>query len=617
MVMRGIMMASQKVRHTALQRFLRTSTCLMHAFTPEKPLSLVWRNFCLAMGLALALLLVLPPCLLAAQVTAVTDRDRLGAGESLQLELRVNGSPDDDPDLRVLERDWEILNRSQSSQMQLINGSLSRSLVLSLSLMPRRSGDLAIPAVCFGSDCSRPLTIRVSEQPASTGAADPLLLEAEAQPWQVPVGAQILFTVRVLHRVDLAQASLSEPRVEGGEADIRQLGKDRSFETRRGGYRYQGIERRYTVFPRQVGSLSIAALQLDAQIDAGSSRRDPFGRSLQQVRRKTEALPIQVTEPPADLGSRSWLPARRLTLQDDWQQHPPTLRVGEPATRTLTLTAEGLPAASLPDLQLPVPDGWKSYPDQPSRQDAENDQGIVGTLQQKLALVPTRPGAVELPAVDLDWYDVAAGSWSRIHLDALTLKVAPAAAGSLATSPSSQVPAAPVATAAPAVASPAAPGADAPPVASGPEKSSPGFWPWLSLVLGLGWLVSLLLLWRHRRCSPSLKDEPSAGGASRETEQVAFKAVLKAAGRNDSQATRQALLRWSRLRCPQAAGRELEELCHIGGASFTAALAELDKTLYGKAQVPWSGENLCAAIKQLPPAQKQAAEALAPLYPTE
>uniref|UniRef100_UPI003D819863 BatD family protein n=1 Tax=Trichloromonas sp. TaxID=3069249 RepID=UPI003D819863 len=88
--------------------------------------------------MALALLLLLPPALFAAQVTAVPDRDRLGAGESLQLELRVNGSPDDDPDLAVLERDWEILNRSQSSQMQLINGSLNRSLVLSLSLMPRR-----------------------------------------------------------------------------------------------------------------------------------------------------------------------------------------------------------------------------------------------------------------------------------------------------------------------------------------------------------------------------------------------------------------------------------------------------------------------------------------------
>jgi hypothetical protein len=42
------MMASQKVRPPALQRFFRTSTYYMYAFTPEKPLRLVGRSFCLA-----------------------------------------------------------------------------------------------------------------------------------------------------------------------------------------------------------------------------------------------------------------------------------------------------------------------------------------------------------------------------------------------------------------------------------------------------------------------------------------------------------------------------------------------------------------------------------------
>ncbi len=104
---------------------------------------------------------------------------------------------------------------------------------------------------------------------------------------------------------------------------------------------------------------------------------------------------------------------------------------------------------------------------------------------------------------------------------------------------------------------------------------------------------------------------------SRETEQAARKAVLEAAGRNDSQAARQALLRWSRLRCPEAAGRELEALARIGGAPLTDALAELDKVIYGSTQSSWSGEPLCTALKNLPREQKQAPEKLPPLYPTE
>lgn len=44
------LMASQKVRPTALRRFFRTLTYQMYAFTPEKPPGLVGRNYCLAIS---------------------------------------------------------------------------------------------------------------------------------------------------------------------------------------------------------------------------------------------------------------------------------------------------------------------------------------------------------------------------------------------------------------------------------------------------------------------------------------------------------------------------------------------------------------------------------------
>ncbi|NOY14558.1 MAG: protein BatD [Deltaproteobacteria bacterium] len=564
--------------------------------------------------MALALLLILPPSLLAAQVTAVADRDRLAAGDSLQLELRVTGSPDDDPDLDVLKRDWEILNRSQSSQIELINGSFSRSLVLSLSLMPRRSGELEIPAICFGADCSLPLPITVSEQTATTTAAAPLLLEAEAQPRQVPVGAQILLTVRLLHRVELRQASLSEPRTDGVEADIQRLGKDRRSTTRRNGYLYQVIERRYVIFPRQAGQLSIPALQLDAQVDTGSSRGNFFARQLRQLRRSSKALQIQVTPPPADLGSRNWLPARQLTLQDDWQQHPPTLRVGEPATRTLTLTATGLPAASLPELKLPVPAGWKSYPDQPSRQDTDSQQGIIGTLQQKIALVPTRPGSVVLPAIDLDWFDVTTAAWKHIHLKPLQLKVAPAATGTAVSPPPQPLMTPPATPPSPTAAPAPAPQNKPSTVAATAGSTRRNFWPWLSLVLGLGWLATLLLRQRRRSTATVAKD-PTTADEKQETEQTARKAVFAAAGRNDPQATRQALLRWSRLRATKITGDEYEELKRGAGAPLAAALSELDEVLYSKSPAAWNGEALCAALADLPEKPRKTRQSLPPLYP--
>jgi hypothetical protein len=57
------------------------------------------------------ILLLIPLSLMAAQVSAVADRDRIDAGESLQLELRVQGKAEGDPDLSPLEKNWDILNR--------------------------------------------------------------------------------------------------------------------------------------------------------------------------------------------------------------------------------------------------------------------------------------------------------------------------------------------------------------------------------------------------------------------------------------------------------------------------------------------------------------------------
>ena len=112
--------------------------------------------------LILLLLLVLSPALsLSAQLKAVPDRTWVGLDESFNLELRADGSLDGDPDLSVLEQDFELLGRSQSSQMQIINTDITRTTTWSLSLLARSAGRKTIPAICVENDCSKPVIIDV------------------------------------------------------------------------------------------------------------------------------------------------------------------------------------------------------------------------------------------------------------------------------------------------------------------------------------------------------------------------------------------------------------------------------------------------------------------------
>jgi hypothetical protein len=562
--------------------------------------------------LVLMLLLAIPLTLMAAQVSSVADRNQLAAGESLRLELRVLGSPDKDPDLSVLDSEWEILSRSQSSQMSFVNGDFSRSVVYSLTLMPRRNGELEIPSICFGVDCSDSLQIQVSNDAATAQeGATLLLLEAEAEPQQVPAGAQVLLTVRVLHRVDLAQASLGEPQPEGVATEVQKVGEDRSFNIHREGYLYQAIERRYALFPQAAGTLRIPGLQLDAQIGSGTAQFDPFGRSLKPVRRHSEPIDIRV-ELARD--EHDWLPAKSVSLQDNWQGKVMHMTVGEPATRTLTLSATGLPAARLPALPLTVPEDFKRYPDQPDRSDQPGEDGITGTLQQKLALVATRPGDYRLPAIDIDWWDTAQQHWQKAHIPEVELTVAPAPGSAATELP--QTPLQPSVTANTFTPPAATTRPEAPPAPTTPEGTiAEDLWLWLSLALAVGWLATLTFFWRKRRCADATATNDEQATLL-ESEKRARKALLQTARSNNPRATRQALLSWSQTLWPEHKGNGLEQLAVRCGEPLASELTSLNQALYSASSEAWQGSSLMAAVlewhhRQVPPTSQH----LPPLYP--
>ncbi len=560
------------------------------------------------MILILALLLI-PALGLSAQLEAVPDRSRVGLEESFTLELRASGSVDGSPDLSVLEEDFELLGRSQSSQVQIINGDMSRSTTWSLSLLARSAGSKLIPSLCIENDCSAPIAIEVL--PAGQGsdaasAGNELLLEVSAEPDKVRVQSQLLYKVRLLTRLSILQASLSEPEPSGTEAVVQKLGDDRNFETERNGLRYRVIERSYAIFPQQSGRLTVPPLRFGAQVaEGGRSSFDPFNRRTRQLRKQSEAISVEVL-PAAETGGRNWLPASDLQLEDDWQQRPPQLTVGEPATRTLTLRVNGLPAAQLPVLTVEIPDDVKSYPDQPNREDRIGESGVTGILQQKLALVPTLPGHLRLPEIRLDWWDLRAERWQQAILPAIDLEVLPAATQ-------------PEVAGAPPAAQHQQAEVDKPPPALLPGAAmavDPGFWPWLSLVLGSGWLLTLLLL-AKRRWAQSRKDNkkaPEEEGLSLKNARRQLQQALRSA---DQAQVRAALLGWGAALFPEQSPGNLEELAALCSNPLKQRLEAFSRSLYSRVPEPWDAQEMLLAIQQAEREAegKKSLDQLPPLYP--
>ena len=180
----------------------------------------------------LTLMLMMSSQSIAATIEASIDRSTVQENESINLTFSSDADVDDDPDFSPLEKDYRILNRSQSSNISIMNGRISRQMTWQLMLMPKRSGKLSIPAIAFGNDRSNALSINVVPATAgSSGIADDLVyIEAIVDSDKVYVQSQLVYTLRIYHAVQLRNASLSELEISDSDAIVEKLSENKTYE---------------------------------------------------------------------------------------------------------------------------------------------------------------------------------------------------------------------------------------------------------------------------------------------------------------------------------------------------------------------------------------------------
>lgn len=541
----------------------------------------------------------------AQSLQASVDRSEVGQGDTVELVLSYPGqNPAGEPDLSPLEQDFQVLGTGRSSRVNIINGRMDASTDWHVQLMPKHNGTLTIPSIALGSAHSRPITIKVAQGRSgqSGGTSGNVFLETSLDPKSPYVQGQLVYTVRIFHAVQLRNASLSDPKAE--DAIIQRLGDDVSYQTEHDGRSYQVIERRYAIFPQHSGALTVEAPVLSAEVLDRHRRStgidelfngfpgggvDPFGSlfaATRPVRASAPSASVTVRARPAGSGSGPWLPAQNLSVSEAWSPDPPKFRVGEPVTRTVTLLARGLTAAQLPDVDLGAGGDIKVYPDQPALQTTTQANIVLGKRVMKAALVPARAGRLTLPEVRIPWWDADTDQPKVAVLPPRNIDVLPAA-GQPAVPPTpapqhavQSTPAAPIRSAeSPSPAAVARP--HAPPV------PAPGWWPWLSVALAAGWLLTLgLWAWEHRRRRRTRALIPPPPPALRPAERELRTACASA----DAARARTALLAWGAARWPARPPRSLGALSRqLGDPQAAAAVQALDRLLYAGSPRSWTG----------------------------
>jgi len=544
--------------------------------------------------MAVLCLCLLPQWAMADSATASLDRSIASWGESVLLQIRVDGSADEDPDLSVLRNDFDILNQSQSSNYSLINGSMSRSKSWSINLMPKRQGNLVIPAISLGNVTTQPLHLQVlAEQSSQAGLAEPkdIYLEVSASSNDVYVQAEVLLTVKLFRAVNLAQAQLSE--VDMPHAIIKKMGEDKSYETVRDQRRFIVTERRYAVFPNQSGILHVPALQFTGQV---VSQRSMFNQAGRTLRITSKPLDITVKSIPKTWPqNKPWLPAQDVSVQEVPSDDELHAKVGEPFTRTIEIRAKGLTAEQLPQILSHASQaGFKQYPDKPELNTALGKHGLVAIRREKVAMIPTKSGDLTLPAISIVWWNTKEQRMQKAEVLQRMITVMPAdkPVNAQANEVTQSRPAKPKGVH-------VVPSSITPSEPLHSEEKQVIVWQSLSACLAIGWLLSLLLWWRSSRKTKRV----CAQAEKSESAKVSLKSIqtqlTSACKQGHAKHVAQLLPQWA------AIFYDDPKIIHLGqlqgrSEALDEAILALQTYLYAKVNTTtWDGDKLLQAISQL------------------
>ena len=540
--------------------------------------------------IAVAATVVLSAGAVAAQTLEVRlDRNPIHDDETVRLTLEVDvDAGGATPDLTPLRRDFEVLVQSTNTHVSIANASRQVRTEWTIELAPRRSGRFTIGPLRVGTMASPTIELEVrSASTTAAGSVRDVFLEMEVTRREVYVQAQLVCILRIYRAAEFLEAKLSDFDPEG--AVTYRLGKDATYAKAIDGRRYRVIERRFAVFPQASGSLTLPAIRLDARIaEAGAA--STMGLLFGEGRRlRIATQPVEVTVKPRPAAAATpWLPARAVTLADEWPEEPPRLVAGEPVTWTLRLTAEGLAGEQLPSLELPALEGARTYPDQPTISTRAGGHAMHAERVHRIAMVPGAAGTLTIPELRVAWWDVEADAARTVLLPARTIAVSPAPTPGDALRPA-------------LTASSTAP------------ETEPRLWQGISAALAFAWLVTLVgLLFALRRIRRGGPESPTPADGAPPDSATARRRVLDACRDSAPRAARDALLDWAGLAWPEASPRDLIALAAgVRDEALAQAILSLDRSLWSAEDAGWDGQSLAASLPRelaiRPPSRPRAA----------
>ncbi|MDN4503722.1 BatD family protein [Alteromonadaceae bacterium BrNp21-10] len=536
----------------------------------------------------------------ALEVTATVDKNPVMMDESFTLSIVADDDLTADGfDPSPLMQDFVVGRTSVSRQTQMINFDTTRTTRWSTVLIPRKQGRFTIPALTVAGVTTQPINVMVIPVSSSNQSVSrDLFVATSVDANQVYLQQQIRYTTQLHLAVDLQRGSLATPVV--ADADVRQIGKDREFSQIENGRRYRVIERTFAIIPQKSGRFTINGPLFEGEVVDNSNQSFGFFKRTKTINRVGPNIDIEVLPVPSSF-SQHWLPSDFVQLNEEWQSASGEYKVGEPITRTLTLTAVGLVEEQLPEINSQYPDSAKTYPDQANTVTVERDDNLIAQRTEVIAIIPSQAGELVIPEVKVPWFNIVTKQTEYATLPAKTLTI-------VAGEPSN------------AVNYPVNVPASVTPVAAEPAATSQPIiieqtasWTHIHSALLALWLLTLGAWWWHVSRLKSAKVSPRKKSTS--APQTDINSVLKS---NSPTIILPVLTQWLAEYCNNPQQSLASSQQQLADNELNAAISEMLGSVYSQQSSSWNSQQLALSIKKLIANRQQKpnnGSALKPLHP--
>ena len=116
---------------------------------------------------------------------------------------------------------------------------------------------------------------------------------------------------------------------------------------------------------------------------------------------------ITISPPEDAMLNDPWLVADDVILSENWSRHPDLLKVGEVATRTITVQAKGARAEQIAAPVMSLGTGVQVLPGQTTRSNEVTDNDITGTLRQQFEVRIASEQLSDIAPVQVAWWNAA------------------------------------------------------------------------------------------------------------------------------------------------------------------------------------------------------------------